>query len=804
MRQDASQGQLAPAPQRWQMFAWASVAGLAAAFVFVGFPQLDFAVTNLFYGGNRAFIFNFPGAGKDMRVFFKLIFFAAIAVVVVGLFISALLNRKFLSFGFPQWLYLVVCLALGPGITANVIFKDNWGRARPFHVEEYGGAQKFTPALVRSDQCEDNCSFVSGEASSIYMMFFALAMVSRRRRARLVALGLLGGTLAGFIRIAQGGHFLSDVVFAGVLMALIADLLHWVIFDLGERSMRHEGPAHKRILSSVHVVSQAAKKAGQTARTRSQTFAKARSGPAEPGQAEARRQPAVRTETTDPVGPVTSSVLIDDSSSGGPGCYWFESPGAIISAESAEEVEGALAAMDRALADGAYLAGFFAYELGYVFEPRLLAHMPASRALPLLWFGVFDAPRQLTSDEVNARLRQKAGANYSIGPINYSISQENYAKPFARVKEYIAAGDVYQLNLTFKAKFDFAGDAACLYADMRAVQPVSHGAFIQTPRFSLLSASPELFLARREGRIFTRPMKGTAARAPGAEADQAQQDWLASDLKSRAENLMIVDLMRNDFGRIAEIGSVKVDDIFTVETFPTLHQMTSGVSATLREGVDLPELVRSIFPPGSVTGAPKVRAVEILSELETEPRGAYTGTIGMLTPTGEARFNVAIRTVTIAADGGAEIGIGSGIVQDSVMQDEYAECLLKMRFLETASKSFQLIETMLFDPDEGYYLLERHLERMAVSAATFGFVFKGANIERILEREAARFGGTHQRVRLLLGRDGEATLSATPIEVPSGQDAMTYVFSDQSVSSRDLFCFTRQPAGRSMTENTHG
>ncbi len=251
MKQDVSGQPTARDPNRWRLFAWASFAGVLAAIVFVGFPQIDFAVTNLFYGGNRAFIFNFPGVGKDLRVFFKLLFYAATALAIAGLVLSAFFNRKFFAFGFPHWLFLVACLALGPGLTANVILKDNWGRARPFHVQEYGGDQHFTPALARSDQCEDNCSFVSGEASSIFMMFFALAMLSHRRRARLIRLGVLGGTLAGFVRIAQGGHFLSDVVFAGIFMALIAEAVHWAIFDLGGRSLTDAGPVHKSLNKAV-------------------------------------------------------------------------------------------------------------------------------------------------------------------------------------------------------------------------------------------------------------------------------------------------------------------------------------------------------------------------------------------------------------------------------------------------------------------------------------------------------------------------------------------------------------------------
>lgn len=224
--------------------------GFAAAFLFVAFPEIDFAVTKPFHVGKQGFLFNFEGPGKDLRTVFRVLFYAAVAVSAAGLLISGLSRRRPLGLDFPKWLYLVLCFALGPGLTANVILKDNWGRARPFHVIEYGGAQTFTPALMRSDQCADNCSFVSGEAAAIYTLFFALALLATRRRRRLILLGIVGGTLAGVVRIAQGGHFLSDVVFAGVFMALVVRLVHWLVFELGGRALEDEGPVHARLIET--------------------------------------------------------------------------------------------------------------------------------------------------------------------------------------------------------------------------------------------------------------------------------------------------------------------------------------------------------------------------------------------------------------------------------------------------------------------------------------------------------------------------------------------------------------------------
>lgn len=251
--------------QGLRFFAITSFVGVAAAFVFVGFPQIDFAVTDLFYRGNRAFISNFPGTGQDLRAMIRLFFLAAVATAIAGLMLAAFFQHKLFEMGLRQWLFLVSCLALGPGLVANVILKNNWGRARPFHVREYGGDQIFTPALFRSDQCADNCSFVSGEAASIFMLFFALALLLPQRRGALIASGIIGGTLAGFVRIAQGGHFLSDVVFAGVLMALIAQTLYWLIFDLAGERLSDDSPLQVRLTRAGRVAAASSAKATRTA-----------------------------------------------------------------------------------------------------------------------------------------------------------------------------------------------------------------------------------------------------------------------------------------------------------------------------------------------------------------------------------------------------------------------------------------------------------------------------------------------------------------------------------------------------------
>ncbi|MCB1521949.1 MAG: chorismate-binding protein, partial [Hyphomicrobiaceae bacterium] len=251
---------------------------------------------------------------------------------------------------------------------------------------------------------------------------------------------------------------------------------------------------------------------------------------------------------------------------------------------------------------------------------------------------------------------------------------------------------------------------------------------------------------------------------------------------------MIVDLMRNDLGRIAETGSVSVTDLFTVETFRTLHQMTSGVRARLKEGIGLAEMLQAIFPPGSVTGAPKFRAMELIREYETEARGVYCGAIGTIAPDGEALFNVAIRTPVIFRDGTGEMGIGSGVVYDSEGAKEYAECLLKLKFLTDPPKSFELIETMLYDGDNGFVLFERHIERLAASAGYFGFPFDERGVRSALQSAVRERQGERLRVRLLLAEDGRVTVTAVPQPEPTGQP-MRYVVSPTRLNASDMFLF---------------
>lgn len=483
-------------------------------------------------------------------------------------------------------------------------------------------------------------------------------------------------------------------------------------------------------------------------------------------------------------------VLLDNNSGSGPPSLLFSEPLDIVAAWTPQEVPAALKRIEEGVASGLYAAGFFAYELGYGLEPKLAALLPDKRNVPLLWIGLYKAPAEMTSADVEQWLATHTrSGSFHFTDVTLAWDEEEYLQRFNEVIEKIRAGDIYQLNLTFKARFKLSGSPLTFFLDLRQKQRVAYGGIVDTGEVTVLSASPELFIEQEGRTVSTRPMKGTAPRAGTEEADALARRQLAEDVKQRAENLMIVDLMRNDIGRIAEIGSVKVTDLFTVETFKTLHQMTSGVRATLKKGVGTGELLRGIFPPGSVIGAPKIHAMELIRQLETEPRGVYCGAIGYISPKGRSLFNVAIRTAVIFRNADGEMGIGSGVVFDSQGPKEYAECLLKMKFLTDPVKRFELIETLLFDPERGgFVLLERHIARLATSARYFAFAYDEPAVRRALE--AAVAGATGRlRVRLLLAEGGEVTVTTTPLPPADPNAVMRFAVSSTRVDSGDLFLF---------------
>lgn len=359
--------------------------------------------------------------------------------------------------------------------------------------------------------------------------------------------------------------------------------------------------------------------------------------------------------------------------------FLFDEPVEVVTAREREEVGPALARLEAALKQGYHLAGYAGYELGYALEPRLARSGIPRAATPMIRFGVFGPPATLT--DVLDRSHQ---IDIATTPA-WSLS--DYARRFAACRDYIYAGDVYQINLTFPLRGRHDGDPLALYRALRRRQPPAYGGVVALGGETVVSLSPEIFFETDGRTIRARPMKGTARRGFLPLEDMARAWELGQDEKNRAENLMIVDLLRNDLSRLSEVGSVKVTDLYTVETYPTLHQMTSGVEARLRPGAGLADLLAGLFPCGSVTGCPKIRAMEIVRELECAPRGVYCGALGMVAPDGSARFNVAIRTLTLFEDHSLVCNVGSAIVADSKVEDEYAECLIKAKFLTGATSS---------------------------------------------------------------------------------------------------------------------
>jgi para-aminobenzoate synthetase/4-amino-4-deoxychorismate lyase len=351
----------------------------------------------------------------------------------------------------------------------------------------------------------------------------------------------------------------------------------------------------------------------------------------------------------------------------------------------------------------------------------------------------------------------------------------------------IAAGDTYQVNYTFPLVASFKGDSRSWFRDLCRAQGAEYCAYFDLDRFKILSVSPELFFEQDGRRVRTRPMKGTIRRGRWAEEDLSMANQLAASAKDRAENVMIVDLLRNDLGRVAEIGSVNVTRLFELERYETLWQMTSTIEATLRAEVTFPELMARLFPCGSITGAPKIRTMEIIRDLEPFPRGVYTGALGFLRPDGSSVFNVAIRTIVIDTHTGmATFGVGGGITYDSTAEKEYAECLVKSSFLTSRAAEFDLLETLLLENGE-VYLLDRHLQRMKASAEYFGFTFREKEIRDELERLGAQSGSGKWKVRLLVSRRGESHIEAQEFNSP--ERVLRVALAPEPVSVNDRFLF---------------
>jgi para-aminobenzoate synthetase/4-amino-4-deoxychorismate lyase len=488
----------------------------------------------------------------------------------------------------------------------------------------------------------------------------------------------------------------------------------------------------------------------------------------------------------------TNEILLKESG------RWlhFSEPYHVLIAERLEEVLPALREMERLIKiNTQYAAGFLSYEAASAFDKNLRtqasdslidAQSSLSRRepgsseqfakFPYVWFGLYNEPRVVALPKT-AHTQEK---------LNWepTIDQKTYDSAIAQIKDHIAEGNTYQVNYTMRLQTNFTGNAWDFFLQLAQNQN-NHAAYMDIGRYVICSASPELFF-QLDGDILTcRPMKGTVKRGRTTSEDKEQSGWLKNSAKNRAENVMIVDMLRNDVGRIAKIGSIRVPHLFEAERYPTLWQMTSTVTA--KTSASLTEILTALFPSASITGAPKVSTMRIIQELEATPRRIYTGSIGYISPLRKALFNVAIRTALIDREfQQAEYGVGGGIVWDSTGADEYAEALLKARVLTEQPPEFSLLETMLWTPEAGFYLLDRHLARMLDSADYFDISTSKEKLEEYLGQMSAKFTSA-QRVRLLLEKSGALKSEAVPFQAAQVDQTLNICLSKEPVDSSNVF-----------------
>jgi para-aminobenzoate synthetase/4-amino-4-deoxychorismate lyase len=449
----------------------------------------------------------------------------------------------------------------------------------------------------------------------------------------------------------------------------------------------------------------------------------------------------------------------------------------ILRADRVDDVLRVLAGVEAATGAGLHAAGFVAYEAAPAFDPALTTRSADPR-LPLAWFALFSARHEAAPDEAPR-------GQCELGDWEAATSEPAYLRRVGEIRELIAAGDTYQVNYTLRLRAAFRGAPAALYDRLARAQRSAFCAYLEVDGSAIISASPELFFSFRDGELEMRPMKGTRPRGRFPAEDAALAADLLASPKERAENLMIVDLLRNDAGRVAEPGSVRVERMFEVERYETVHQLTSTIRARARAGARLTDVFRALFPCGSVTGAPKVRTMEIIADVEDEPRGVYCGAIGVASP-GEAVFSVAIRTVVVdRAAGRAELGVGSGITWDSDAAAEHRECLDKAAFTHRAPNDFRLLATLLHEPGAGFLFLDGHLRRLEESAAHFGFRFDRREILRALH--SGTDASAAQRIRLLLDRAGEAVVETSSLD--RSPSPVRVGIAPEPVDSRDALLF---------------
>lgn len=464
--------------------------------------------------------------------------------------------------------------------------------------------------------------------------------------------------------------------------------------------------------------------------------------------------------------------------------YFFSNPCEIIKAENQEDFFPLLDRIDELSSQGRFGAGFLAYEAGYAFEKKLNKYLTANKDL-LAYFCFYKEENVKKYSRGEIEINSDAENHFNVSSFRLNTSFKEYLEAVEKIKYLISEGDTYQVNYTIKTKFNFSGNPAALFRHLIYNQSAQFVAIINTGETFIISVSPELFFKIEGRKITVRPMKGTNSRGINSEDDEYQRLVLMNSEKDKAENLMIVDLLRNDLGKICKFGCVKLASLFDIEKYETLFQMTSVVEGELIDGIKFSDVIKNIYPSGSVTGAPKIRTMEIINELEKERRGVYTGSIGFIY-NDKLKFNVAIRTVVInQSKGTGELGIGSGIVWDSNPQKEYEELILKSKFLTRSIENFELFETMKLENGRIPFLKE-HLNRLKKAADFFLFLFDEKNLGYLILEEIRKSDPQRKyRMKIKLNKFGKAEIELS--EYPKLPEEIKIILSDKRINSRDPF-----------------
>lgn len=455
----------------------------------------------------------------------------------------------------------------------------------------------------------------------------------------------------------------------------------------------------------------------------------------------------------------------------------FVKPKAILTATSVEEVVPALQQVQHAVDNGSYAAGYIAYEAAPAFDPSL--NVVHSRSMPLLWFGIYDKPNTSPIEQSNGR--------FSITDWERDITMEAYQQNFLNIQSCIEKGDTRQVNYTFRLRAQFAGDDLAFFHKLKENQASHYACYLRLGAYRIVSASPELFFHVKQDRITMRPMKGTVERGRWYEEDVQNLNWLATSEKNQSENRIIVDLLKHDLAKIAKGGTVHVPRMFEIEKYPTVYQMTSTLTADLLRHTPITNILRALFPSGSITGAPKAGTMRMIAELEKEPRGVYCGAIGYLTPEGEAIFNVPIRTTLIHQPSGtAEYGIGGGITRRSSYEGEYDEALAKAKILTQPAPDFKLLESIRLENGQ-YFILEEHIDRLMHSATYWDIHADRTAIETALQDYAVKLQHGMFKVRLLVSKQGEIAVEGQEIFPQYGPSLV--VLATSPVSKENVFLY---------------